>query len=76
MDLKASTVNHYKTALTKPLLAAFDIDIKTQDIRDRIKAMQIVRPSLPTEEPQWNLNKVLTYINDKPHLLSDKDLLR
>ena len=75
-NLKASTVNHYKTALTKPLLAAFNIDIKIQEIKDLIKAMQIARPSLPTEEPQWNLNKVLTYINDMPQPLSDRNLLR
>ena len=75
-DLKASTVNHYKTALTKPLLAAFNINIKLSEMKDLIKGMQIMRPSLPTEEPQWDLNKVLTYINDMPQPLSDRDLLR
>ena len=75
-DLKPSTVNHYKTALTKPLLAEFSIDIKIQEIKDLIKAMQIARPALPTEEPQWSFNKVLTYINDMPEPLSDRDLLR
>ena len=74
--LKASTVNHYKTALSKPLLEAYNINIKIPEVKDLIKAMQITRPNTPTEEPQWNLNKVLTYINDMPEPLSDRDLLR
>ena len=75
-NLKASTVSHYKTALSKPLLAVFNIDIKIPEVKDLIKAMQIERPNLPSEDPQWNLNKVLTYINDMPQPLSDRDLLR
>ena len=35
------------------------------------------RPNQPAEEPQWNLNKVLKYIDeDLPDQLSDEDLLR
>ena len=75
-NLKATTVNHYKTALTKPILAAFNIDIKTQELSDLIRSMQIVRPSLPSVEPQWNLNKVLNHINVNNLILSDRDLLR
>ena len=75
--LKPSTVSHYKTALTKPLLKVFDIDIKIPDIRDLIRGMQVKRPNQPAEEPQWNLNKVLKYIDeDLPDELSDEDLLR
>lgn len=75
--LKPSTVSHYKTALTKPLLKVFDIDIKIPDIGDLIRGMQVKRPNQPAEEPQWNLNKVLKYIDeDLPDQLSDEELLR
>ena len=41
-----------------------------------IKSKQLARPSLPSIVPEWNLNKVLTYINVKNLQLSDRDLLR
>ena len=76
-ELKATTVEKYKTALAVPLQEAFGIDISTRDAGNLIRAMKQRRPDQLCEDPQWDLNKVLKYIDeDMPDNLSDKDLLR
>ena len=76
-ELKATTVEKYKTALARPLLLAFGIDISTGDAGNLIRAMKQKRPNQLCEDPQWDLNKVLKYIDeDMPENLSDRDLLR
>ena len=60
--LKPSTVSHYRTALTQPLLAYFKIDLKVPAVHSMLRAMKIQRPHEPTPRPAWNLNKVLTHL--------------
>ena len=74
--LKPSTVEHYKTALTKPLLAKYGIVLNSDDYRDLIRNFKGERPNRVVEDPHWNLNKVLSYIDEMPDHLSDQDLLR
>ena len=75
--LKPTTVEKYKTALTKPLLSRFGIDLRIEEAGDLIRGMKILRPNLPSQDPQWNLNKVLKYLDeDMTYPLSNIDLLR
>ena len=73
---KPGTVNKYKTALTKPLSFLANINVKIDPITDLIRAMYIEKPNMPSEDPQWNLNKVLKYIDEEmPTHPSEGDLL-
>ena len=75
--LKPATVNHYKSSISKPLLARFGIDLRIPEARDLIWAMYQKRPNKPSQDPHWDLNKVLKYIDeDMPEDLSNEDLLR
>ena len=75
--LKPTTVEKYKTALTKPLLSRFGIDLRIEEAGDLIRGMKILRPNLPSQDPQWNLNKVLLFLdNVMPYPLSNENLLR
>ena len=74
--LKPTTVEHYKTALRKPLLAKYGIDVNSGDYRDLIRNFKGERPNRVVEDPHWNLNKVLSYIDEMPDHLSAQDLLR
>ena len=60
--LKPTTISHYRTALTQPLLAYFKIDLKIPAVHSMLRAMKIQRPHQPTPRPAWSLNKVLTHL--------------
>ena len=74
--LKPGTVSHYRSALTVPLLLHYKIDLKSPEISDLIRGMHLNRPSAPVTDPQWNLNKVLTFIDSWSDPISDLRLLR
>ena len=73
--LKPGTIAHYRSALTVPL-KTYNIDLKTPEVSDMIRAMYIRRPNAPVSEPHWSLNKVLTFIDNLPEPLSNTRLLR
>ena len=75
-QLKPGTVSHYRSALTVPLLLHYKIDLKSPEISDLIRGMHLKRPSAPVTEPQWNLNKVLTFIDSWSDPIPDLRLLR
>ena len=62
--LKPSTVSHYRSALTQPLLSYFNIDLRVQAVNSMIRAMKIQRPHEPTPRPAWKLSKVLAYLDN------------
>ena len=74
--LKPGTVNKYRSAIKKPTWELFKLDTNHDDIDDLIRGMVQERPNIRSEDPQWNLNKVLTYIDEEmTGHLSEKDLL-
>ena len=75
-NLKPRTVAQYRTALTKPLLVYFGIDIVVSDVAELLKAMCLLRPSMPTKIPAWSLKKVLTFLDNLTEPLSPVMLLR
>jgi len=69
-----ATVITYKTALAKPLLWAFDIDVSTQIFSDFYRALQNLRPATRSISPKWSLDEVLLHLcseefNSKPSLV-------
>ena len=60
------TAAHYRTALVIPLQTYFNIDIKVPAVTDLLRAMCLQRPREPTSAPAWNLNKVLTFLENLP----------
>ena len=74
--LKPGTVNKYRSAIKKPAWELFKIDTNDSDRDDLIRGMYQERPNIRSEDPQWNLNKVLSYIDEEmTGFLSEKDLL-
>lgn len=73
--LRPSTVAHYRSALSVPL-KTFNVDLRTTEVSELIRSMYLKRPNTPVSEPKWNLNKVLTYIENLPEPLSPQLLLR
>ena len=69
--LQASTVAHYRSALTVPLRLQYNVDLSDSLVTTLLRAMFLQRPKAPTATPAWCLNKVLTYIDDLP---SDLDI--
>ena len=63
--LKPGTVNKYRSAIKKPAWELFKIDTNDGDIDDLIRGMFQERPNIRSEDPQWNLNKVLSYSTRK-----------
>ena len=61
---KPGTVAHYRTALTVPLQAYFNIDLKVPAVADLLRAMWIQRPNMPNSAPSWSLNKVLSLLEN------------
>ena len=68
--LRSGTVARYRTALVIPLQTYFNIDIKVPAVTDLLRAMSIQRPREPTSAPAWNLNKVLTFLENLPQPIS------
>ena len=75
-NLSPKTVAQYRTALSKPLLSYFGIDLTVQAVGDLLKAMCLQRPSVPVSAPSWSLNKVLTFLEGLTAPLSTVMLLR
>ena len=67
---EASTIAHYKTAITEPLRLGFNIDLNTPAASNLIKGMKIRRPARPPVFPDWCLNKVLSFIVRLPKSIS------
>ena len=62
--LKPSTISHYRSALSKPLLEYFNQDLNCPRIQCLSRGMRIRRPHEPSPKPQWSLNKVLTLLEN------------
>ena len=60
--LKPSTISHYRSALSPPLMIYFNIDLRVKAVRDQLRAMRLQRPNEPSSRPAWSLSKVLTYL--------------
>ena len=60
--LKPSTVGHYRSALSKPLLQYLNIDLRKEAVCSMIRAMKLQRPHEPPSRPAWSLSKVLVYL--------------
>lgn len=73
--LLASTVAHYRSALSVPLRNVFNIDVLDPAISSMLKAMAIVRPSRPLSAPSWNLQKVLDYAEGLPENASFNEVM-
>ena len=54
--LIASTVAHYRTALSIPLRTVLNIDLLDPAVSAMLRAMSIRRPSRPLTAPSWNLD--------------------
>ena len=64
--LQASTIAHYRSALTVPLKLQYKVDLNDYSVTTLLKAMLLQRPKAPTAAPAWCLNKVLTFIDNLP----------
>ena len=62
--LKLSTISHYRSALSRPLLDYFRYDLNCHQIQLLLRGMRIRRPHEPSPKPQWSLNKVLTLLEN------------
>ena len=62
--LKTSTISHYRSALSRPLLEYFNQDLNCPKIQCLLRGMRIRRPHEPSPKPQWSLNKVLTLLEN------------
>ena len=74
--LKASTVSHYRTAISVPLLLQYKVDLQVPEVSFLLKSMSIERPNIPISTPAWSLNKVLIHLDNLPEPLSNIMLLR
>ena len=59
--LAPSTISSYKSALSRPLGQAFNIDVSLPPFPDFIKAIFNIRPSKPATPIRWSLDKVLSF---------------
>ena len=73
--LLASTVAHYRSALSVPLRTILKIDVLQPAVSHMIRAMALIRPSRPFTAPSWNLQKVLDYIEGLPNNITYEDCL-
>ena len=60
--IKPSTISHYRSALSRPLLDYFGYDLDCHRIQLLLRGMRIRRPHEPSPKPQWSLNKVLSLL--------------
>ena len=74
-DIIASTVAHYRSALSYPLRAVLNIDLLHPAVSAMLKAMSLRRPSRPLTAPSWNLQRVLDYLEGLPAHISHDDAL-
>ena len=75
-NLKPSTVAHYRSALTVPLMLHYNIDLKVPAVTDLLRAMSLKRPNAPASTPGWSLNKVLTLLDNLSEPIPEQLLLR
>ena len=73
--LIASTVAHYRTALSIPLRTVLNIDLLDPAVSAMLRAMSLRRPSRPLTAPSWNLQTVLDYLEGLPTHISFDDTL-
>ncbi|CAL4069054.1 unnamed protein product, partial [Meganyctiphanes norvegica] len=74
-NLKPSTVAHYRSALTVPLMLHYNIDLKVPAVTDLLRAMSLKRPNAPASTPGWSLNKVLTLLDNLSEPIPEQLLL-
>ena len=78
--LKPSSVRHYRSAISYPLVVLFNINLSAKEPSEKLarmfKSFEQKRPNAISTSPQWSLNKVLTFIDNLPEPLSDELLLR
>ena len=61
-NLAPATLSSYRSALAKPLLLAFNVNVTSQPFIDMIRACFNLRPSLPARRFSWSLDRVLDFI--------------
>ena len=71
----ASSIAHYRSALSVPLRIVLKIDILNPVVSDLIKAMSLLRPSKTFTATSWNLHKVLDYLEGLPTRISYEDTM-
>ena len=71
----ASTVAHYRTALSFPLRMALNIDLLNPAMSAMLRAMSLRRPSRPLAAPSWILQHVLDSLEGLPARISHDDSL-
>ena len=69
----ASTVAHYRTALSFPLRMALNIDLLNPAVSAMLRAMSLRRPSRPLAAPSWILQHVLDSLEGLPAHFSHDD---
>ncbi|XP_068227869.1 uncharacterized protein [Palaemon carinicauda] len=62
--LAASMISSYKSALTRPILYAFDVDFNSDLFNKIPKACARLRPSAPPKPISWSLDKVSQFASD------------
>ena len=60
----ARTIYSYRSALAQPLKWCFDIDLSSQHVTDILKAMVLRRPNNPPKEIKWDLNDLLSFMDN------------
>ena len=73
--LLASSIAHYRSALSVPLRIVLKIDILNSIFSGLIKAMSLLRPSKTFTAPSWNLQIVLGYLEGLPARILYEDTL-
>ena len=63
--LAPATLSSYRSALAKPLLLVFGIDVSRHPFVDLIRAYFNIKPSVPSRKFSWSLDKVLGFILSK-----------
>ena len=63
-NLKPSTITLYRSALSRPLLIYFEVNLNCDSIRYLLRGMTVRRPKEPSPKPQWSLHKVLTLLEN------------
>ena len=58
--LMSATISAYRSALAKPLRLIFEIDMSQHPFVEYIRALFNIRPSLPSLNISWSLDKVLS----------------
>ena len=60
---QVNTIASIKSALVKPLMVGFKLDINDIACSDVLRSMWLKRPGRPFVEPQWDLDRVLDFVS-------------